>query len=168
MRTKLVALLALFVAFSAASFAQTVSHDVTVDLTENRTLTINGFPPTLDVQRGAVAVTDTSTELEIFHDLGINQKVTVQAAISEGDWADRFLRVTATNAGPTFSGAITLSPQVTLISDGILAGVQNLATAIDNSMAAGDYVILEYEAEAGTDAVAGTHKATVTYTMLDN
>jgi hypothetical protein len=35
-------------------------------------------------------------------------------------------------------------------------------------MAAGDYVILEYEAEAGTDAVAGTHKATVTYTMLDN
>lgn len=171
MRTKFFILLALFVALSSVSFAQ-VSHLVTVDLTENRTLALTGFPPTIDVSRAAIPVvaTDTSTELEIFHDLALPQKVTVQAAITSGDWIDRYLTVLADDAAwPQGPGAgITPAPTaLTLISNGVVAGVQNLATAITNTMAAGDTIVLEYGASAGLLAAPGVHTSTVTYTMLD-
>ena len=174
MRTKLFILLALFVAFSATSFAQIATNTISIDLQENRTLEFGAGQDTIatDVTRlSNTQLADTNNwtaevaTLTIEHDLGLPQKITVQSALTAGDWVGRYLSVTPDSTGLNSPG--TDSGETTLISDGTVNGVQDLVTAIDATTGA-EEITLNYLIAAGPDASPGVHTAEIYYTLTDD
>jgi hypothetical protein len=150
------------------------TNTITIDLQENRTLKFGAGQSTIatDVTRlsnDQLADTNNWTAqvatLTIEHDLGLDQKITVESAITVGDWAGRYLTVeagiTALPAGGTVTG------EINLITDGTVGAVADLVTAIPATTGE-EEVTLNYLIAAGPNASPGVHTAEVYYTLTDD
>jgi hypothetical protein len=181
MRTKLFILLALFVAFSSASFAaDSMPHTLQVTLDENRNITVSNFPETLALKRADPATpanwVDTSagneSSLTVDHDIGIPQKVTVVAALTSGDWTDRYLTVTAVAGANPFTLLPTppvFAAETTLIDPtGSLGSVDLITNIHATPVGVPADVVITYSAVAGLSSVAGDCTSIITYTLMDD
>ncbi|MGM0598835.1 MAG: hypothetical protein ACQETH_03350 [Candidatus Rifleibacteriota bacterium] len=175
MRAKLFILLALFVAFSATSFAGSIAtNTISIDLQENRSLEFGAGQSTVatDVTRlsnDQLAITTNWTPqiatLSIQHDLGLEQKITVETALQDGDWVGRYLTVEAGITELPAGGNPT--GEINLITDGTVGPVSDLVTEIPATSGV-EEVTLNYLIAAGPNASPGLHTAEVYYTLTDN
>jgi hypothetical protein len=177
MRSKLLVLLGMLVAFSTASYAQTATEtqSVTTNLTEIRQINLTGGAITIPIKRSADGLTpyaDSSATFSFDHDLIINQKVMVSAALTGtvGNWVDRNLWVHAEDAGAvaywnTYGAVATQALIVNAVP-------QAAATLLSNppqnqTGAATGPLTLNYSGGAGPTAVIGDASADVTYNNTD-
>lgn len=167
MRNKLLLVLGLLVAFSSASFAQTADHDVTLNLTESRTLVIAGAPATWAIKRSvahATVYTNASATIAVTHDIAIAQRLTVEVMSQTGSWVDRSLSVTA----PVIGGGTPAVAQI--VSAGVVSPPATQLDVVTN-IAAGTHaaVPLQYSASAGSSAVPSATPSVVglRYTIMD-
>jgi hypothetical protein len=175
MRNRLIFLLALFMGFSAASYAQaTATQDVTTTLTEVRSLTLGGGAITIPIKStadGQTPYVNSDASLIVEHDLLINQKVVAFATLTGavGNWVNRNLWVGATDAGAnpywTAYGAIAT---YTLVVNGV---AQAPGTFINNlpitPVGGTGPLTLHYAGGAGPTAITGAASANVTYNITD-
>lgn len=172
MRNKAFLLLALFAAFSTASYAQTATatHNVTSDLTEVRTIVLAGGAAVIAVKRsvaGNTLYTNSLANMTVEHDMAFNQKVVVSTVLGAGVWTGRSLYVGAVPpVDPTWAASTIAT--TTLVLSGV---AQPASTFITNIPSTGGGptlpLTLDYSGAAGLTAVAGSAIAAVTYNLTD-
>lgn len=173
MRSKLFLLLALFGAFSTASYAQTATatHNVTSDLTEVREITLGGVVPNIAIKRSILGNTlylSNTATMVIEHDLAFNQKIVVSTVLGAGTWTDRGLVVGGVAPVGDATWLASTIATTSLITAGVADPAADFAINIPASLGAPTAAMpLNYSGSAGLTAVAGPAVAVVTYNLTD-